>query len=128
MLEILQKVLCKCYKKRPLYQFSDITALQMLSLLSVLFSISLPHFEIVTKFLRLLCNCMILLSCNNVNIFVAYSLKKCYDISIKSVTVHSVLSNLAKIHSSLPAAIEFWLVCLGILAYSCQNTSRDSSV
>lgn len=39
---------------------------------------------------------MILLSCNNVNIFVAYSLKKCYDISIKSVTVHSVLSNLAK--------------------------------
>ena len=37
---------------------------------------------------------MILLSCNNVNIFVAYFLKKCYDISIKSVTVHSVLSNL----------------------------------
>ena len=47
----------------------------MLSLLSVLFSISLPHFEIVTKFLRLLCNCMILLSCNNVNIFVAYFLR-----------------------------------------------------
>ena len=24
--------------------------------------------------------------------------------------------------------MEFWLVCLGILAYSCQNTSRDSGV
>ena len=44
------------------------------------------------------------------------------------VTVHSVLSNVAKIHSRLPAAMEFWLVCLGILAYSCQNTSRDSGV
>ena len=46
----------------------------------------------------------------------------------KVVTVHSVLSNIAKIHSRLPAAMEFWLVCLGILAYSCQNTSRDSGV
>ena len=45
-----------------------------------------------------------------------------------SITVHSVHSNLAKIHSRLPAAMEFWLVCLGILAYSCQNTSRDSDV
>ena len=44
------------------------------------------------------------------------------------VTVHSVHSNLAKIHSRLPAAMEFWLVCLGILAYSCQNTSRDSGM
>ena len=44
------------------------------------------------------------------------------------ITVHSVLSNVAKIHSRLPAAIEFWLVCLGILAYSCQNTSRDNGV
>ena len=26
------------------------------------------------------------------------------------ITVHSVLSNVAKIHSRLPAAIEFWLV------------------
>jgi len=43
-----------------------------------------------------------------------------------AVTVHSVLSNVAKIHSKLPAAMEFWLVCLGILAYSCQNTSRDN--
>ena len=41
------------------------------------------------------------------------------------ITVHS---NVAKIHSRLPAAMEFWLVCLGILAYSCQNTSRDSGV
>ena len=46
----------------------------------------------------------------------------------KLVTVHSVHSNVAKIHSRLPAAMEFWLVCLGILAYLCQNTSRDSSV
>ncbi len=44
------------------------------------------------------------------------------------VTVHSVHSNVAKIHSRLPAAMEFWLVCLGILAYLCQNTSRNSSV
>ena len=43
-------------------------------------------------------------------------------------TVHFVHSNVAKIHSRLPAAMEFWLVCLGILAYSCQNTSRDSGV
>ncbi len=47
---------------------------------------------------------------------------------VKIVTVHSVHSNVAKIHSRLPAAMEFWLVCLGILAYSCQNTSRDSGV
>ena len=46
----------------------------------------------------------------------------------QTVTVHSVHSNVAKIHSRLPAAMEFWLVCLGILAYSCQNTSRDSDV
>ena len=45
-----------------------------------------------------------------------------------NVTVHSVLSNVAKIHSRLPAAMEFWLVCLEILAYLCQNTSRDSGV
>ena len=49
-------------------------------------------------------------------------------LSGKRVTVHSVHSNVAKIHSRLPAAMEFWLVCLGILAYSCQNTSRDSGV
>ena len=46
----------------------------------------------------------------------------------KFVTVHSVHSNLAKIHSRLPAAMEFWLVCLGILAYPCQNTSQNSGV
>jgi len=45
-----------------------------------------------------------------------------------SVTVHFVLSNVAKIHSKLPAAMEFWLVCLGILAYSCQNTSLDNGM
>ena len=62
-------------------------------------------------------------------------LRKCYSSTffctckeISFITVHSVLSNLAKIHSRLPAAIEFWLVCLRILAHSCQNTSRDSGV
>ena len=39
-----------------------------------------------------------------------------------------VHSNVAKNYSRLPAAMEFWLVCLGILAYSCQNTSEDSGV
>ena len=33
---------------------------------------------------------------------------------MRKVTVHSVLSNVAKIHSRLPVAMEFWLVCLGI--------------
>ena len=51
-----------------------------------------------------------------------------WEKKITGVTVHSVHSNVAKIHSRLPAAMEFWLVCLGILAYSCQNTSRDSGV
>ena len=62
-------------------------------------------------------------------------LRKCYSSTffctckeISFITVHSVLSNVAKIHSRLPVAMEFWLVCLGILAYSCQNTSRDSGV
>ena len=54
--------------------------------------------------------------------------KKQSEKSYKFVTVHSVLSNAAKIHSRLPVAMEFWLVCLGILAYPCQNTSRDSGV
>ena len=31
------------------------------------------------------------------------------------ITVYSVLSNVAKIHSKLSAAMEFWLVCLGIV-------------
>ena len=43
-------------------------------------------------------------------------------------TVHSVHSNVAKIHSRLPAAMEFWPVCLGILAYSCQNTLLNNGV
>ena len=50
------------------------------------------------------------------------------QLCINIVTVYSVHSNVAKIHSRLPAAMEFWLVCLGILAYSCQNISRDSGV
>ena len=50
-----------------------------------------------------------------------FSISSCGQnyMKITSVTVHSVHSNLAKIHSRLPAAMEFWLVCLGILAYTC---------
>ena len=42
----------------------------------------------------------------------AYTVSEC---GTKHVTVYSVLSNVAKIHSRLPAAMEFWLVCLGIV-------------
>ena len=56
-----------------------------------------------------------------------YLRKKYFMAGIERVTVHSVHSNVAKIHSRLPAAMEFWLVCLGILTYSCQNTSRDTT-
>ena len=68
----------KCYAsvtKKTIISVLWYNSLTAVSLLSVQFSISLPYFEIVTKFLRLLCNCMILLSCNNVNIFVAYFLR-----------------------------------------------------
>ena len=41
------------------------------------------------------------------------------------VTVHSVHSNLVKMHSKSPSVIAFCPVCLGILPYSWQNTSRD---
>ena len=41
------------------------------------------------------------------------------------VTVHSVHSNLVKIHSKSPSVMGFCPVCLGILPYSWQNTSRD---
>ena len=37
------------------------------------------------------------------------------------VTVHSVHSNVAKIHSRLPVAMEFWLVCLGIVVCEQQH-------
>ena len=55
---------------------------------------------------------------------------QCFLVIVNSwiVTVRSVHSNVTKIHSKLPVAMEFWLVCLGILAYSCQNTSRDNGV
>ena len=38
-----------------------------------------------------------------------------YSVQSRYVTVHSVHSNVAKIHSRLPAAMELWLVCLGIV-------------
>ena len=41
------------------------------------------------------------------------------------VTIHSVHSNLVKMHSKSPSVIAFCPVCLGILPYSWQNTSRD---
>ena len=41
------------------------------------------------------------------------------------VTVHSVHSNLVKMHSKSPSVMAFCPVCLGILPYSCQNTSRN---
>ena len=41
------------------------------------------------------------------------------------VTVDSVHSNLVKIHSKSPSVMGFCPVCLGILPYSWQNTSRD---
>ena len=44
------------------------------------------------------------------------------------ITVHSVLSNVAKIHSRLPAAIEFWLVCLGIVVCEQEHISYCSLV
>ena len=44
---------------------------------------------------------------------------------IVRVTVHSVHSNFAKIHSRLPAAMEFCLVCLGILAHTNQISQSD---
>ena len=43
----------------------------------------------------------------------------------KAVTVHSVRSNLVKMHSKSPSVMAFCPVCLGILPYSWQNTSRD---
>ena len=43
------------------------------------------------------------------------------------VTVHSVHSNLVKIHSKSPSVMGFCPVCLGILPYSWQNTSRDTT-
>ena len=52
----------------------------------------------------------------------------CFPLFLNYVIVHSVHNNVPKIHSRLPAVMEFWLVCLVILAYSCQNTSRDSGV
>ena len=41
-----------------------------------------------------------------------FEVKTCYIIpfTIANVTVHSVHSNVAKIHSRLPTAMEFWLI------------------
>ena len=53
--------------------------------------------------------------------------KSCKIDFLNYVTVHSVHSNVAKIHSRLPAAMEFWLVCLGIggLLKVCPVVSTD---
>ena len=50
-----------------------------------------------------------------------------YVIIDELVTVHSVHSNLVKIHSKSPSVMGFCPVCLGILPYSWQNTSRDTT-
>ena len=46
------------------------------------------------------------------------------DINFRNCSVPSQLR--AKMHKKSPSVMAFWLVCLGILTYSCQNTSRDS--
>jgi len=43
----------------------------------------------------------------------------------KDVTVHFVRSNLVKMHSKSPLVMALCPVCLGILPYSWQNTSRN---
>ena len=45
--------------------------------------------------------------------------------AVRLVTVHSVHSNLVKIHSISPSVMGFCPVCLGILSYTWQNTSRN---
>ena len=68
--------------------------------------------------------------CKNYHFYVFLSFLLSIDSKIiynrKSICNCLFHSNLAKIHSRLPAAMEFWLVCLGILVLTCQNTSRDS--
>ena len=49
-----------------------------------------------------------------------------HKIMLRCVAVHYVHSTPVKMHSRSPTAMAFWPVCLGILAYSCQNTSRDT--
>lgn len=63
-------------KKRPSYQSSDTTVF-LLSLLSDPIFYFFTHFEIVTKFLQILCIFMILSSCDNVNIFAVYFHRFC---------------------------------------------------
>ena len=53
-----------------------------------------------------------MVSCRIYAVFLLYVI---LQEKITLVTVHSVHSNVAKIHSRLPAAMEFWLVCLGIV-------------
>ena len=110
---------CKCSIKVIILIFSKVLIYKQSETHSIrTFLWSAFHFEIMINFC-LLQVCQIF---QNSVIFV------CDFVNGKRVTVHSVHSNVAKIHSRLPAAMEFWLVCLGILAYSCQNTSRDSGV
>ena len=58
-------------------------------------------------------------------LFAIYSIYFFNVLRFKSVTVHSVRSNLVKMHSKSPSVMAFCPVCLGILPYSWQNTSRD---
>ena len=58
-------------------------------------------------------------------LFAIYSIYFFNVLRFKIVTVHSVRSNLVKMHSKSPSVMAFCPVCLGILPYSWQNTSRD---
>ena len=47
-----------------------------------------------------------------------------FCIKLRNCSVPSQLR--PKMHKKSPSVMAFWLVCLGILTYSCQNTSWDS--
>ena len=46
------------------------------------------------------------------------------NIKNQIVTVHFVHSNVAKIHSRLPAAMEFWLVCLAKQLFGYEQVAK----
>lgn len=69
----LQKMLLSCTQKKTIIPFTDITVFPVSPLPYSVFYF-FTHFEIVTKFLQLLCVFMILSLSDNVNIFIAYSL------------------------------------------------------
>lgn len=81
-------------KKRPSYQSSDTTVF-LLSLLSDPIFYFFTHFEIVTKFLQILCIFMILSSCDNVNIFAVYLRRFCHYCPL---FLHNYISFTSSLH------------------------------